>query len=59
MEDLLFVFMGFEGQYVRFAKGYNPHEERDRLSGPPFRIMPGLDPSLHDLTKSMLKMATY
>ncbi|UNI21752.1 gamma tubulin complex Spc97/GCP2 subunit Alp4 [Purpureocillium takamizusanense] len=59
VEDLLFVFMGFEGQYIRFAKGYDPHEERDRLSGPPFRIMPGLDPSLHDLTKSMLKMATY
>ncbi|KAJ6444496.1 spindle pole body component [Purpureocillium lavendulum] len=59
VEDLLFVFMGFEGQYIRFAKGYNPHEERDRLSGPSFRIMPGLDPSLHDLTKSMLKMAAY
>lgn len=59
VEDLLFVFMGYEGQYIRFAKGYNPDEERDRLSGPTFRIMPGLDPSLHDLTKSMLRMATY
>lgn len=59
IEDLLFVFMGFEGQYIRFAKGYNPHEERDRLSGPTFRILPGLDPSLLDLTSSMLKMATH
>ncbi|PNY27373.1 Spindle pole body component [Tolypocladium capitatum] len=59
VEDLLFVFMGFEGQYIRYAKGYNPGEERDRLAGPTFRILPGLDPSLHDLTKSMLKMATY
>ncbi|KAF7559653.1 hypothetical protein G7046_g4486 [Stylonectria norvegica] len=59
VEDLLFVFMGYEGQYIRFAKGYNPAEERDRLSGPTFRILPGLDPSLHDLTLSMLKMATY
>lgn len=59
VEDLLFVFMGFEGQYIRYGKGYNPHEERDRLSGPSFRIMPGLDPSLQDLTQSMLKMATY
>lgn len=59
MEDLLFVFMGYEGQYIRFAKGYNPNEERDRLSGPTFRILPGLDPSLQDLTQSMLKMATY
>ncbi|KFA51690.1 hypothetical protein S40293_02764 [Stachybotrys chartarum IBT 40293] len=59
VEDLLFVFMGYEGQYIRYAKGYNPEEERDRLSGPMFRILPGLDPSLHDLTVSMLKMATY
>lgn len=59
MEDLLYVFMGYEGQYIRYARGYSPNEERDRLSGPPFRILPGLDPSLHDLTKSMLKMATY
>ena len=59
MEDLLFVFMGYEGQYIRFAKGYNPTEERDRLSGPSYKILPGLDPSLHDLTQSMLKMATY
>ncbi|OAA47723.1 Spc97 / Spc98 family protein [Metarhizium rileyi] len=59
IEDLLFVFMGYEGQYVRFAKGYDPTEERDRLTGPSFRILPGLDPSLADLTHSMLKMATY
>ncbi|KXH65042.1 Spc97/Spc98 family protein [Colletotrichum nymphaeae SA-01] len=59
LDDLLFVFMGYEGQYIRFAKTYNPHEERDRLSGPTFRILPGLDPSLQDLTLSMLKMATY
>ncbi|KAK3390494.1 Spc98 family-domain-containing protein [Podospora didyma] len=59
IEDLLFVFMGFEGQYIRFAKGYNPNEERDRLSGPPWRILPGLDPSLQDLTMSMLRMATH
>lgn len=59
VEDLLFVFMGYEGQYIRFTKGYNPSEERDRLSGPAYRILPGLDPSLHDLTNGMLKMATY
>ncbi|KAK0718227.1 Spc98 family-domain-containing protein [Lasiosphaeria miniovina] len=59
LEDLLFVLMGFEGQYIRFAKGYNPYEERDRLSGPQWRILPGLDPSLQDLTQSMLRMATH
>ncbi|KAK4130749.1 hypothetical protein BT67DRAFT_445371 [Trichocladium antarcticum] len=59
IEDLLFVFMGYEGQYIRFAKGYDPFEERDRLSGPAWRILPGLDPSLQDLTQSMLRMATH
>ncbi|KAK4678074.1 gamma tubulin complex Spc97/GCP2 subunit Alp4 [Podospora pseudoanserina] len=59
IEDLLFVFMGYEGQYIRFGKGYNPNEERDRLSGPTWRILPGLDPSLQDLTQSMLRMAAH
>jgi gamma-tubulin complex component 2 len=59
LEDLLFVFMGYEGQYIRFAKSYNPADERDRLAGPTFRVLPGLDPSLHDLATSMLDMATY
>ncbi|KAK2067585.1 hypothetical protein P8C59_001311 [Phyllachora maydis] len=59
LEDLLYVFIGLEGQYIRFAKGYNPCEERDRLSGPTWRILSGLDPSLQDLTQSMLKMATH
>ncbi|QUC16984.1 uncharacterized protein UV8b_01225 [Ustilaginoidea virens] len=59
VEDLLYVFMGYEGQYIRFAKGFDPAEERDRLTGPNFRVLPGLDPSLADLTRSMLDMATY
>ncbi|KAH8648790.1 spindle pole body component alp4 [Tricladium varicosporioides] len=59
LEDLLMVFMGYEGQYVRFGKSYNPAEEKDRLTGPSFRILPGLDPSLQDLTTTMLKMATH
>lgn len=59
MEDLLCVFMGCEGQYIRFAKGYDPNEERDRLTGPTWRILPGLDPSLQDLTASMLRTATH
>ncbi|GME65872.1 Spindle pole body component alp4 [Neofusicoccum parvum] len=59
IEDLLFVFMGFEGQYIRFTATYNPSEEKSRLMGPSFSIAPGLDPSLRDLTTSMLKMATH
>jgi gamma-tubulin complex component 2 len=59
LEDLLMVLMGYEGQYIRFSKNYNPSAEKDRLAGPGFRILPGLDPSLHDLTTTMLKMATH
>ena len=59
LEDLLFVFMGYEGQYIRFSKVYNPSIEKDRLAGPGFKIQPGLDPSLQDLTTTMLKMATH
>lgn len=59
IEDILFVFMGYEGQYIRYSYSYDPDEERDRLAGPEFRINTGLDPSLQDLTMSMLKMATY
>src|ERR1700712_532470 len=59
IEDLLFVFMGFEGQYIRYAESYDPLEEKDKLVGPSFKIHSGLDPSLRDLTTSMLKMATH
>jgi gamma-tubulin complex component 2 len=59
LEDLLFVFMGYEGQYIRFSKNYNPSVEKDCLAGPCFKILPGLDPSLQDLTTTMLKMATH
>ena len=58
IQDLLFVFMGFEGQYIHFTDGYQPLDEKSRLSGPQFKIENGLDPSLRDLANSMLKIAT-
>lgn len=59
IEDLLFVFMGFEGQYIRYLEAYNPLDEKSRLIGPSFRIAHGLDPSLRDLANGMLKTATH
>ncbi|KAK7888265.1 gamma tubulin complex Spc97/GCP2 subunit Alp4 [Exophiala xenobiotica] len=59
LDDLLYVFMGFEGQYIRFRDSYDPAEEKERLNGPIFDALPGLDPSLKDLTTSMLSMATH
>jgi gamma-tubulin complex component 2 len=58
MGDLLFVFMGYEGQYIHYSS-YDPSVEKDRLVGPSFQVAPGLDPSLKDLTLSMLKMASH
>ncbi|KAL4897928.1 Spc98 family-domain-containing protein [Aspergillus ambiguus] len=59
LEDLLFVFMGFEGQYIHYHGSYDPTIEKDRLTGPAFHVPSGLDPTLRDLTNSMLKMATH
>ena len=59
LDDILFVLMGYEGQYIQYVDSYKPSVEKDRLAGPAFRILPGLDPSLRDLTMSVLKMATY
>lgn len=59
LEDLLFVFMGFEGQYIHYQSTYDPSVEKDRLTGPVYQLAPGLDPTLRDLTQSMLKMATH
>ena len=58
LEDLLIILMGCEGQYIRSAKHYNPAVETQRLAGPGFRILPGLDPALQDFTIAMLKIAT-
>ncbi|KAL3468964.1 Spc98 family-domain-containing protein [Aspergillus californicus] len=59
LDDLLFVFMGFEGQYIHYHAQYDPATEKDRLTGPAFQLPSGLDPTLRDLTRSMLKMATH
>ncbi|KAB8256988.1 Spc98 family-domain-containing protein [Aspergillus pseudonomiae] len=59
LEDLLFVFMGFEGQYIHYHSGYDSSIEKDRLTGPVFQLPSGVDPTLRDLTLSMLKMATH
>ena len=59
LDDLLFVMMGYEGQWIRYDEKYDTSSEKARLAGPNFKILPGLDPSLRDLATSILKMATY
>lgn len=59
LEDLLSVFLGYEGRYIRFSPNYNANIEKERLAGPTYKLQPGLDPSLRDLTTTILKMATH
>jgi len=59
IEDMLYVLMGLEGQYIRYAESYKATEEKSRLVGPQFKLVSGLDPSLKDLVAAMLKTATY
>ncbi|KAJ6264271.1 hypothetical protein Dda_0415 [Drechslerella dactyloides] len=59
IEDLLFCFMGLEGQYIRFREEYNPNVEAERLAGPQFRLPIGLEPSIKDLLSILLKTAKH
>lgn len=59
LDDLLYVMMGFEGQHIGYDDLYDPQQEKDRLLGPKYRIMPGLDPSLKDLIETMLLMSSH
>lgn len=61
IDDLLFVLLGLEGQYITFGvnrEPYDPFDERSRLAGPAYLIARGLDPSLRDLTQQILRTAT-
>ncbi|KAF2772298.1 hypothetical protein EJ03DRAFT_380720 [Teratosphaeria nubilosa] len=58
LQDLLFVLMGIEGEYIRYETAYNPPDEKMRLVGPGFTVAKGLDLSLRDLIQGMLKTAT-
>ena len=66
IDDLLFVLLGFEGQYITYStdrsrnqEPYNPFEEKSRLTGPNYAIASGVDPSLRDLALQILKTAAH
>lgn len=59
LDDLLYVFMGFEGQYIGYEDAYEPLQEKDRLLGPRYHVLQGLDPSLRDLIETMLLMSSH
>ncbi|EWC44104.1 hypothetical protein DRE_07161 [Drechslerella stenobrocha 248] len=59
IEDVIFCFMGFEGQYIRFKEEYNPAVEAERLAGPQFRLPASLEPSIKDIVIILLKIAKH
>jgi len=59
LEDLLFVLIGIEGQYIRFSETYDPEDPAERLKGPKFSIDEDLDPSLKDVVENILPLATH
>jgi len=59
LDDILFVLMGFEGQYIRFSSTYTANDEKQRLVGPQCRPPAGLDVSLRDLTAPILTLASH
>ena len=59
IQDVLAIMLGFEGEYVRYHPDHSPQDEKSRLAGAEFKILPGLNPSLKDMTSSMVKTAKH
>lgn len=58
LEDLLYVLMGIEGQYITFAPGYNPDDTACQLRGPTYHVDDSLDASLRGLVLRILPLAS-
>ena len=59
LADLIYTFVGVEGEYIRYDNSYDPAVEKSRLLGLSFAVLPGLKPSLVDLTNSVLRLSSY
>ncbi|GAK63302.1 spc97/Spc98 [Moesziomyces antarcticus] len=58
LEDLLYVLLGIEGQYITYASSYDPEDVAHRLRGAQFIIDPALDAPLRDLVDRIVPFAT-
>lgn len=58
LEDLLYILLGIEGQYITYASTYDPEDVAHRLRGAHFTIDPALDAPLRDLVDRILPLAT-
>jgi len=59
VEDLLYVLIGIEGNYVQFAPDYRPDDLGHRLNGARYVIDAALHPSLRELVERILPLASY
>ncbi|KAK4057423.1 gamma tubulin complex Spc97/GCP2 subunit Alp4 [Microbotryomycetes sp. JL221] len=59
VEDLLFVLMGIEGQYIEFDSAYSPEDDYERLQGAQFEVNSQLDPWLLKVVERFLPLATH
>ncbi len=58
LEDLLYVLLGIEGQYITYASTYDPEDVAHRLRGAQFTIDQALDAPLRDLVDRILPLAS-
>lgn len=59
IKDLLFVFLGLEGFYIRYSEKYDLGSADSRIRGPDFKIAKHLDISLKSITKKLIKYGRY
>ena len=59
VEDLLYILIGIEGNYVQFAPDYRPDDLGHRLNGARYVIDAALDASLRELVERILPLASY
>lgn len=56
VRDLLYVLIGYEGNYVRYSERYDATRVQDRICGPEYKTAKHLNVALKSITK---KLATY
>ena len=58
LDDLLYVLLGIEGQYITYSSSYDPEDVAHRLRGAQFTIDSALDAPIRDLVERILPSAT-
>ncbi|CAH2353863.1 spindle pole body component Spc97p [[Candida] railenensis] len=59
IKDLLFVFLGFEGFYVRYSEKFDPNSIDAKIRGPDFKTAKHLDISLKSITKRLVSFGKF